>query len=484
MTYFRAGMLLFTAVGILSTFTATAQAQSIGFSISDSSLNSSTDQIQVSVIDDMTQTPIAGAQVTVNDSIGFSRSGEFLSRMRSDLFGTTLFGGLSPSPKTVTVSKDGYATLSVVGVQGSSMIASLRPIVNQPHTVLTSGTINNWDGVSDDSSIAHGGLVIRTVGALDLLGFQMSNFISPLKDTLDLGGLAGKHDVPSNIAIPEQSVSYLFFNIDLNKPTFRLPVPASHPAGLTAVEVEVHVSDITSLSSSADFNYDLLNKIRFVRAGLTPTLNFNQDTQVDVDATIALAPEHQVSITKAPPFQSDVIAASFTDAFGDKSVLIPSDVKTVLNSQNDDGPQTVTLSAPQGAASESLSVATIAIGSKGSQISGVLVSSAGKTVETGEFLNTDALTQDAALPETVAVSGPAQGVGAAIFEAEQPVWYVYTLPIAGVVSVPTAKISASEGLRSYSVNQIEFSQFDATSLDGTKIMSKLQRFARSSAKLQ
>ena len=475
MTYFRAGLILFVAVSA-----ATAQAQSIGFSISDTSSNAASDQIQVTVIDDVTQTPITGAQVTINDSIGFR---SVTDRMKSDPAGTVSFRGLSPSPKTVTVSKSGYATLSVVGVQGSAMTAYLRPVIAQAQTVISSGTINNWDGASDDSSMAHGGLVFRTMGALDLLNFQISNFISPLKDTLDLGGLAGKHNIPSNIAIPEQSVSYLFINIDLNKPTFRLPIPASQQVGLTGVEIEASVSDLVSIAQSKQFSYDILNKVKFLRVGMTQNFSSDRDVQVNIDATMPLVQQHQVSITAQPPFQADVVAASLTDAAGDKSVLIPSDVKTILNSQNQDGPQTVALSAPQGASPESLDVATIAIAGKGTQISGVLVSSAPSTVQTGEFLNTDALAQGQAIPANVQVTSPAQGVGAAIFETDQPVWYVYTLPVAGSVSVPTGKITASQKLVSYSINQIEFSQFDANSVDGTKIMSKLQRFARSSAKL-
>src|SRR6185312_12453813 len=139
-----------------------------------------------------------------------------------------------------------------------------------------------------------------------------------------------------------------------------------------------------------------------------------------------------VSIAKEPPFQADVIAASMTDTNGDKTALVPSDVKTILNSQNQDGPQTVTLMAPQGVSAQDLSVATIAIGNKGQQISGVLVSSAGKTVQTGEFLNAAELNQSS-IPATIQLSAPAQGVAAAIFETNQPVWYVYALPVAGSV---------------------------------------------------
>jgi len=475
MTCFRAGLFIFVAV-----WAVTAQAQSIGFSISDTSSNAASDQVQVTVIDDVTQAPIAGAQVTISDSIGF---GSVTDRMKADALGAVLFRGLSPSPKTVTVSKSGYATLSVVGVQGSTMTAFLRPVIAQPQTVVSSGIINNWDGASDDSSTAHGGLVFRTMGALDLLNFQISNFISPLKDELDLGGIAGKHNIPSNIAIPEQNVSYLFFNIDLNKPTFRLPIPASQQVGLTGIEIEANVSDLVSIAQSKQFSYDILNKVKFLRVGVTHDFSTDRDVQINFDATTPLVQIHQVSISKEPPFQADVIAVSLTDAAGDKSVLIPSDVKTILNSQNQDGPQTVSLSAPQGASPGSLAVATIAIAAKGTQISGVLVSSAGSTVQTGEFLNTEALTQGQAIPSSVQVTSPAQGVGAAIFETDQPVWYVYTLPVAGAVSVPTGKIAASRKLTSYSVNQIEFSNFDAGSVDGMTIMSKLQRFARSSAKL-
>jgi hypothetical protein len=483
MTYFRARIVLLIAV----TAAANAQAQSIGFSISNNSSNPSTDLLQVQVMDDDTLSPLTDAQVSVSDSIGISSveigSGGLKpdDTMTSDSTGNTFFRGLSASPKTVTISKTGYATLSVIGVEGVSMTAFLRPVLAQPKTIVVSGTVNGWHGTSTDPSYGHAALVFRTQSAIDLLDFQIANFISPLKDSIDLG-IAGKHNIASNIAVPQQTVNY-FVDIDLNKPVFRLPLPASQSLGLTAVEVEGLVSDVVSVLQSHKFTYDVLNRVKFLHVGSTADFSSGSDTQVNIDANAPLVPQHQVSISATPPFDADVVAAALTDTAGDKSVLIPSDLKTILSLRSKADPQTVSLLAPQGAAGESLSVATIAIGSGGTQISGVLVSQAGSTVQTGDFLNTAALAQGQAIPANVQMTAPSQGLGAAIFETDQPVWYVFTLPVAGTVSIPTEQIASAATLSKYSVSQVEFSQFDPSSLDGSRVMSKLQRFARSSAKL-
>jgi hypothetical protein len=475
-------MTLFRAVLLASVLpVAIAQAQSIGFSTSDNSSGTTHETITVVVFDDQTQASIPDAKVTITDSFG-------TERQKVDSRGTVTFFNLSALPKTVTVSRSGYATLSVVGVQTDLMSAYLKPLVDSQASgasVVASGTITNWDGASSgDTSLAHGGLVFQTVSATDLVHFQMGNFISPLKDTLDLGGLAGSHQIPSNIVIPDQTVNY-FIDVELNKPLYRLPIPAQTSLGLTGVEVEASVSDIVSASQNhGTFDYDLLNKIQFKRVGMTQNFSAQADTQMDVDAKFALSAQHDVSLSKAPPFQADVIAAALYDVNGDKQMLVPTDLKTVLNSQNPSDTRTVSLVGPDSISTANRAVATIAVGEKGKMISGILFPSAGKTIQAGDFLNTDSLAQDQALPDSVTVHTPAQGMGAAIFETNQPVWYVYTLPAAGDVQIPTAKISQALTIQSYSVNQIEFSAFNEKAIDGTQVMSHLQRFARSSAKIK
>lgn len=453
-----------------------AFSQSIGFSITDAS---TPDHLNVTVLDEATQTPIAGAQVSITDSIGF---GTPIDRMKSDGRGEVWFSNRSPAPKTVTVTGVGYATLSVVGVETGAMTAYLHPIATNVQTVLSTGTINGWTGVGEDTSIAHAGLVFQTVSALDLLNFQISNFVSPLKDKIDLG-IIGKKDVPSNIVIPKQDVSYSFFTITLDKPNYRLPIPAGQTLGLTGVEVAAHVDDLVTFAQNKQYNVSILNKIEFQRIGVTAPFTANKDIQNNVDASQTLTPAHTVTIAKMPPFQADVIAASFTDQNGDKSMLVPSDVKAIYSTVDGGDPQSVTLGSPQSTDASKRAVAAVAVAGKGLQLSGVLISSAGQQVQAGEFLNTEALPQGQALPTNVAARAPSEGVSATIFETDQPVWYVYTLPVAGTVNIPTAKLSAILKISRYSVNQMEFDGFNPKSVDGNGIMSRLQRFARSSAKL-
>src|SRR6185312_16124921 len=107
-------------------------------SISDNSPAVGSGQLNVTVLDDQTHVPVQGASVSVIDGLGF---GPATLRMPVDNQGQAIFIDNTPVPKTVTVSKAGYATLSVVGVTGTDLAVYLKPMVEKPATVVATGTI-------------------------------------------------------------------------------------------------------------------------------------------------------------------------------------------------------------------------------------------------------------------------------------------------------------------------------------------------------
>ena len=170
-----------------------------------------------------------------------------------------------------------------------------------------------------------------------------------------------------------------------------------------------------------------------------------------------------------PSFQADVVAASFTDQNGDKSVLIPNlTAKTILNSENHHGPQeSVTLSASrkESLRIETQTIVTVAMAGKGYQTQAILTSPAGKAVETEEFLNTDSLTQDQAIPATLTVHTRPK--------AWELLFLKPTSPSGTSTPCRSRRRSAFDlrnrgraPLNSYSLNQMEFSGFDQKALDG------------------
>ena len=455
---------LFGIASLLIVVGRSAHAETLGFTLSDD-LGGELGGTRVLVLDDQTLKPLADAQVQA-----------------------TIVGG-TPS---ITVTKKGYASATIIGAQSKGMIVYLKELPTKARNVVASGKMKKWTGQFDErGSTVHAGLVVKSLSAFDLLDFESGSVISPLKDTIDV---FGDREIPSNLMFPEQDVFLLFGSITLNKENYRLPVRAGEPSRLVGLQGEFSVDDVLPAFQGGKMSLAILNKVKFKQAGLTSTLVPTQDFTQIVDANQALSSRHKVSVNK-PPFAGDVLVVAATDTAGDRNFLMPTDIKLAINKDSPNQVNTVNLMAPSSGAPESLNIMTIAMSDKGRQLSGILTEKAGSSVRPGDFLGTASVeTEPRALPETIAVKAPANGIATAVFQSNilgdeeraVPVWYVYTLPNAGEVAVPT---QAQPGdvrypIQSYAVVQLDLGQgFDEKKVDGETVLRRLQRFSRVSAKI-
>jgi hypothetical protein len=458
-----------------------AHAESLGFSLSSTPAPGAAAQdISVRVLDDETQKPLADASVSLSNSL-IDDSGTVRAQTGAD--GNSLFkGALSRDARTLTVSKDGYATISVVGLQSTQVTIYLKALpsaqLEANPTVIASGSMSGWV----DSSDVKAGLVLKTLGAMDLLHFDASSLISPLKDTIDV---MGSHEIPSNLVLPEQQVWALFVPITLNKPTYRLPLARGKTVRIAGVQGTISTDDLIALTQNGGkLSLELLNKLKFNRAGINLATQANTDFQANVNANLVLRPTHRVSPSQ-PPFAADVLVASATDIDGVRGTLLPTDIKLAANQSNPSQINTVQLSACDASAGRDRDVITIATADKGHRMSGIITAQAGSSVRPGEYLAIDGLSDTPTVPDTVTLSPLATGVAAALYEtANAPVWYVYALPTAGVSQVPARRLPGNAAVKSYSMIQLDFGAgFDSSALDGQTVMKSLKRFARATAKV-
>ena len=458
-----------------------ARAGSIGFSLIDSS-NPSGDTM-VTVLDDDTGKPVSGAAVSVG-IIGETAQNPVPSAITDNQgqihFPRPLAGNQRLS---VMVTKDGYASLAVLGVQAPQMVAQLKSLPAQTQAV-ASGTLEGFARRRGGS--LNVGLVIPVLSASNLVDFDVNQFVSPLTDTIDVNGAK---KIPSNLVLPDQDVGFLFWNFHFNKPTYRLPVQPGRDVMLMGVQAEASAFDLITVGNHhGSSGVAMLNKLNFKRVGTAPAVTPQGDFESNVFMTESLAPKHQISVS-VPPFPSDVVVGAVTDLSGDRNQMVLTDLKTAINASSPNAVHPVNLSAPtlKLGTDDALSVAFT---DKGRRFSGIVSENIGSRASPGAFLNVDLLVDNQPLPASVTLHAPAQGVAAVVLTDKRsdgtvfPSGYVYALPCAGDVEFPLQKIAQGHTLHDYSLVQLEFgTSFNEIAIDGNRVMKSLSRFTRTSANI-
>ncbi|MGK5082156.1 hypothetical protein WDW37_02540 [Bdellovibrionota bacterium FG-1] len=468
--------LLGFAAGTLLWMGHNAQAETLGFSLSQARPpGAALDDLAVLVLDEENGLPLSDAKITLADTL---KDEDSAARGITGQDGTLLFRGALTRHPALTVSREGFSTLSLVGIQSPQLTVYLKPL---PLTewVTFSGQMTGW-APRPNSDVISAGLVFKSLSVFDLIHFDASSFISPLKDTIDV---FGSHEIPSNLILPEQDISIFFGSITLNKPTYRLPILKNRSIRLATVQGTIATTDVLAMiQGGGKLSLNLLNKLKFQRSGLSDVVTTEGDRSIDVNAAFRLRPCHRVSV-KNPPFEADVIVAAVTDIHGDREILMPTDIKLARSSDHPDQNRTVSLSSADSSIGKTHDVVTIAQSGKGRRLSGIVTQNAGADVNPGDFLTTEERPDAPSIPDWISVPALSTGVSAVVYQAQTiPLWYVFVLPGAGQTQVPAQRGLGLEKATSYSVMSLDFGPgFDNGSLDGQTIMQGLQRFSRAGA---
>lgn len=480
-------------------------ADTLGFSVAQSA---SSDSLQITVLDELTGQPIPDAIITQGAGLAPAVI-EF-----SDFYGEAQLR--AEQGRTLTVSKTGYAAISLMGVPASQITIYLKHLPSTLPEVVASGRVGGWiSGLEEsepfsspaepsyptgpaDPIIPAGrpvylGLVMRGLSGFDLLSFSVSSVVSPLYDVIDVWG---NRNVPSNLALPRQRIPIFLGSVTVEKYNYRLPVTRSKPTRLSVIQGQIDSGDLIGLAQSGKFTPEAINKMTFDRVGLTPVVAPDAPFTQNIDATLPLSASHNVTVSN-PPFESDVLVAGLTDLEGDRQTLVPTDIRApILQSDRASQAPQVQVSVKSSAQSVGATRGILAVAATRDlkRVSGIVQSQVGATVALGAFLNAGILPDRAALPAQVSFQAPAQGLGLVAFESATaiddkrsrsfPIWYVYTFPSAGTVTIPTAMRPIADPVRSYALMQLEFnSRFNERVIDGQAAILDLQRFTRSSAKI-
>lgn len=494
----RSIALLFLAISA----SAQAHAETLGFSLAD---DGTSGDLQVEVVDELTGQPIPDAVISLGDA-------SYDDWNLTDHDGAAAFRPLTSLPKNITVSKQGYSALSILGIQSNRVTAFLKRLATQAPEVLVSGKVDGWQAAIPSGpdvlgKPVHVGLAFRTLGGFDLLSFNVGSVISPLSDTIDV---FGPRKIPSNIVMPKQKIPVLLGSITVEKYGFRLPVRKGAEMRLMTIQGTIDSSDLIDMGQSGGkIGAGAINKFTFTRMGLSQPVSPASDFQLNLTANTALVPSHDVTVSP-PPFQSDVLVAAVSDLGGDRQSLVPTDIRAPITAKAPpSGPVTVRIRSTAQQLGANQGVVAVAVTEDMKRLSGI-IAELGRSrrlgrAEMGQFLPVETIADSPSLPASVRLSPAPNGISAAVFESSItipsrrpsanppkqkerrfPVWFVYSLPSTGAMEIPTQgmPIPASTKVRGYSLLQLEFSPgFDGRVIDGRTVMTGLRRFTRTSSKI-
>lgn len=434
---------LISSVSMAAPYFPSPERAGLGFEVTRAAVGSKRPQIRV--LHAATGEPVPGAEVSFDDAT-----------------------------RTLQVSASGFVAMRFHGVPPESdLTIYLRPRTEDAPLVTARGTLTHWQEVPPGNKTqVIGGMVVRALEAWDLIQFDVRGVVSPYRDTINV---LGKREIPSNVVLPDQTVSIVFGNVRLNKPEYRLPVYADRPQRLAYAQGTFKVGDVLSSFQSGKLTLDLLNKIKFVRGGLSRELKPVNDFDETLDLSLPLETRLQVQVDK-PGFSADVLVMAAQNLKGDRTLLLPTDIKAAYAVVKPELVGKVQLATAD--ANQVNSVAALAISEDEKLLSGVFTEAKSGNLRLGGFLNERAFLRGLRTRDgSVRLRAPARGIGLYVREASSisgPVAMDVVFPSAGEREFVIDPASSEEAAL-----QLDFGAgFDERTCSGTRVLAKLERFQR------
>jgi hypothetical protein len=160
-----------------------------------------------------------------------------------------------------------------------------------------------------------------------MLAFDMSSVISPQTDTLNIMG--NKLDLPSNITLPDQTVTYIF-PIQINKPDYRSYVRSPGQYTMSSIHGKFPLQKVISDYRAGKSIFEMVNSFTFIEGG-QQNVTVNGDTS-GIDIAVNQTPfTGQVSVT-APSYAANQVMVSLV-LNEQNGLLFPNDLKRLTPNQ-------------------------------------------------------------------------------------------------------------------------------------------------------
>lgn len=280
---------------------------------------------RLTVLDD-NHTPVGNATVM----IGMAPNNPFPGNVI-----TTNAGGQVDLPsqfqtaQPVTVSANGYVTQTYLGfVPGTSQMIQMHHADGQSKIEIA-GTTTNYPGIVNGDGKIHFGLVMPALNREDMMSFDMSTIISPENDTISVVGQSIQ--IPSNLALPKQSQTYIVMPINLNKPAYRYYVRDPGTYTLTALHGYFPLKQVVDDMRAGKSILDEINYFTFATSG-----NISVEATADSTGHDISLNQSQMSVpvnANAPTFGNGNAVLSLAMAETSSGQYFATDIKRMTSGQ-------------------------------------------------------------------------------------------------------------------------------------------------------
>lgn len=316
-------------------------------------------------VTDQAGNAIADAKVLIGSAVDTPFSGNYLI---TDASGSLAIPAGWTSAQPVTIDAPGFVRTTFM---------NQTPIAQNYQLRAAPGTAKlEVDGTATDFGNIQGGdtadvaLVMPMLTHGQYLNFQLNSILSPENDVLDVMGRQVM--VPSNLAVPNQSLNYSFFNITLNKPGYRQFFTDSGTHKMTATHCQFPVTDVVDAIRAKKSFFEILNFFDFVGGSVRTAQITASRTNLDIPVgEMSFSPSIPI---QAPMFDSKygMVAISLVD---DGGTFFPADLKRVMSKAQ----ATLKFPTQSSASGEVLSVlkqtANVTVGAIADEMSSVMLPS-------------------------------------------------------------------------------------------------------------
>jgi hypothetical protein len=255
------------AIGLLSILSCAEQQSSYSRMLEHQQAQGAwTEQLQVTstehlkIVDDQL-VPIVGASVL----IGLAPGNPFPDNVvLTDASGQIDLPIGWKTELPVTVQAPGFITLTYPHFSPSERILKLHKKEIQTKIEIK-GENTGFGRLIDNDGKVDFGLTMADFDRTQMLSFDLSNVMSSDMDSMTI--LGKNLEIPSNITLPDQKESYIFFTIELNKPEYRNFVRSTGDFHFSSIHGWFSLQKVINDVRSGKSFYDLINSFQFTSTG-------------------------------------------------------------------------------------------------------------------------------------------------------------------------------------------------------------------------
>jgi hypothetical protein len=286
-------------------------------------------------------TPLRGATVLVGAKKGVPFA---TNEVVTDAAGIANFSDekiRSGQSLPVTISLNGYSTLTLVGNSQSAVEVKMQKLPGEQDFGFLAGKVTGFP-TGYDSGTLEMGVFMPAFQPETLLNFDPQQFISSYKVKINV---FGEREVPGNVVLPTQRKRYGIIPISISKPDFQMPLAKGLSAQMLALAGAVDIGDAMDAVKNKDF-LTIINMASFTHVGFTNRqVTVRGDEKFDLNLSYEIAPQVAVAQMASVPAKTDAVAVSLVNVSGGGSDLIPMDVKSLKSEEFSRGAGAVKLGA-------------------------------------------------------------------------------------------------------------------------------------------